>query len=503
MSAPVHPAADTAPARPAAPAAAAAPSAAAPPPTPAGATPPPTAEVPVSPVRIVVPAASLSQLPANVVINATVGEPLPGGRISLHIQSSPQQTLQVPWPNPPAPGALVRLRLAIAGQTATINVLHQAAHRPSPPATSQQPLARPSTQSSAQATRAGDLIRGTLQSAPNAIASAAGRPGPASAATAGAGPLGLRIIAINPPGQHRSIPIQPAPGPSVPGQSVLGHATTGKSPVSAGVVGPAASTLSFVNGGIVLDQPLRLAAGTQVIFRVESGRLPRAADVPISPLNTLANALPSLRDALDVLTVAAPDAAAAVRDNAVPSTGPRLATGMLFFLSALAAGTLQSWLGEAAAGRLQRLPADARIGNLSDEFAHLSRSATESLNGEWRAIAMPILHGDALANLRLFIHHGDAGEASEPAGTRFIVEADMTQLGPIQLDGLVPNSQRFDLTLRSTRPLSPQSRHDLSDLFTQAGAAANFAGHLTFEVQPALPTPALAETPRRSLGVFA
>lgn len=502
MSAPVQPAAaaqvqpqpaaDPTPAKPATPAPAAAPSSAGPAPTPAGPTAPPPPVVPVSPVRIVVPAVSLPHLPANVVINATVGEPLPGGRISLQIQSSPRQTLQIPWPNPPAPGALVRFRLAIVGQTATINVLHQPPQRPSSPPTSHQNPAR-----------VGDVIRGTLQSAPGANAANTGRADPSSAAPAGTGPVGLRITAINPPGQHRSIPVQVAAGQSVPGQPTTSPSTAAKSPVSGAVVGLAGSTLSFVNGSIALDQPLRLAAGTQIVFRVESGRLPLAAHIPTSPLNTLANALPSLRDALDVLTVTAPDAAATVRDGAVPSTGPRLATGMLFFLSALAAGTLQSWLGEAATGRLQRLTGDARIGNLGDEFAHLARSATESLSGEWRAMAMPILHGDALANLRLFIHRGDAGESGEPAGTRFIVEADLTQLGPIQLDGLVPSPERFDLTLRSTRPLSPASQHDLRDLFTQAGTAANFAGHLTFEIQPALPTPALAETPHRSLGVFA
>lgn len=493
MSAPVRPATTNqvpahppGPARGAAPASPTAPSASsvnstAPPASASGALLPQT---PTNTVTIPAPPAKLTQLPANTLISATIGAPLPGGRVLLQVQSPQKLALPVPWPNPPSPGTLVRFRLTIVGQTATLHLQPSATTAFDPQlaarAGAPSPAPRPTQ------LQAGDLIRGELQPpARTPTSTSTPTPNGPARSTDAARQVALRVLTINPPGQHQTIGSRNA--------------------ILAGVIraSPAATstTLSTAAGVINFYHPLPTPPGSQVLFRIESGPLPAAAG-GVSSLGTLTKAMPSLRDGLDALAMAAPHEASQIRDNVLPTTGPRLAAGMLFFLSALSGGALQGWLGVTAARILQQLPADGRGAHLPDEFATMARTAGESLNGEWRATALPIFHGETLNNLRLFIHRNTNDEDDNP-GTRFVVEADLTQIGPIQLDGLVRGEQNFDLTLRSTRPLSEQWRNDLANLFSQAGAAANFGGNLSFEVLSALPTPALAGAPHRTLGLFA
>ena len=67
---------------------------------------------------------------------------------------------------------------------------------------------------------------------------------------------------------------------------------------------------------------------------------------------------------------------------------------------------------------------------------------------------------------------GEEGEEGEVEGaTRFVVELELSRLGPLQLDGLVRQS-RFDLIVRTTSPLAAEMRRDILGIFDDSIAAS-------------------------------
>lgn len=55
----------------------------------------------------------------------------------------------------------------------------------------------------------------------------------------------------------------------------------------------------------------------------------------------------------------------------------------------------------------------------------------------------------------------------------------MSRLGALQLDGLV-RPQRFDLVLRSHRPVATELRQEIAEIFRNATTASGLAGDITF-----------------------
>ena len=86
------------------------------------------------------------------------------------------------------------------------------------------------------------------------------------------------------------------------------------------------------------------------------------------------------------------------------------------------------------------------------------------------------------------------GEASddEKNGTRFVVEADFTRLGPFQLDGLM-RQQRFDLMVRSRIRLDERMRRDIEAIYEEARGLTGFAGSIAFQTVDAFPVMPLEE----------
>ena len=100
---------------------------------------------------------------------------------------------------------------------------------------------------------------------------------------------------------------------------------------------------------------------------------------------------------------------------------------------------------------------------------------------------LPFLNGSELEPLRLFLRHHPDDESETDGdrrnGLRFVLEAELSQLGLIQLDGFV-RGRIFDLVVRSPQALTPDLQRDLRAIFTNAAVAANFSGKLDFQSTP-------------------
>jgi hypothetical protein len=155
-------------------------------------------------------------------------------------------------------------------------------------------------------------------------------------------------------------------------------------------------------------------------------------------------------------------------------------------------------LALAGAGR-----ADLRQ-RLAKDVSDLRRQASESVRGDWRIFTLPVLDEAAVQPIRLYVRNpredGKTGGQSQQ-GSRFVLDLDLSRLGPLQLDGLV-RGPRFDLVLRSREPLDPATKAEIGTLFRSALDGSGFSGDVAFVTTAQFPVaPLSALRPRLGLQI--
>ena len=69
--------------------------------------------------------------------------------------------------------------------------------------------------------------------------------------------------------------------------------------------------------------------------------------------------------------------------------------------------------------------------------------------------------------------------------TRFVIDLTLTELGHLQIDGLVGNkNKRLDVVLRTDTPLQPHMREDIRWLYTDALELTGLEGSVGFQAAP-------------------
>jgi hypothetical protein len=314
---------------------------------------------------------------------------------------------------------------------------------------------------------------------------AAATPGsaPAAALQAEAAPTVIEL------GQTvRATVVAPAATPGAPaaGSELTLRITSGALPgspatLAATVVqsGGPSTLVDSALGRLALDAQIDLVPGSPLTL--ERLATPARAGAPAAPASpTLGSGWPVLDDALAALDRAAPDLAAQLRADLAPSAAPRLAAALLFFMGVLKGDA--TWPGDpmglalTAAGR-----ADLRA-RLAKDVGDLRQQATESAQGDWRIFTLPVLDEAAVQPIRLYVRNqrddGKSGGQSPP-GSRFVLDLDLSRLGPLQLDGLVRGA-RFDLVLRSHEPLDPAMKLEIGTLFRSALDGSGLNGDVAF-----------------------
>ncbi|MBB3266119.1 hypothetical protein FHW79_003752 [Azospirillum sp. OGB3] len=195
---------------------------------------------------------------------------------------------------------------------------------------------------------------------------------------------------------------------------------------------------------------------------------------------------PAMRQLLATLAGVDRSAAQALIGTVMPQPNRKLGAAMSFFLSAIRGGDARGWLGEDAAAALEKSGQGSLLSQLEREFRSLQQQAGDPLPGDWRPYTLPMMDANGLLPIKLHIHpinseeDGKTGRKGGDKGSRFLLDLDLSRLGPMQLDGLVqPN--RFDLILRSHTPLSPEIRLDLIQIFADSIRAVGYIGGLSFQ----------------------
>ncbi|WP_247889914.1 hypothetical protein [Azospirillum brasilense] len=195
---------------------------------------------------------------------------------------------------------------------------------------------------------------------------------------------------------------------------------------------------------------------------------------------------PAMRQLLATLAGVDRSAAQALIGTVMPQPNRKFGAALSFFLSAIRGGDARGWLGEDAASALEKSGQGGLLSQLEREFRSLQQQAGDPLPGDWRPYTLPMMDANGLMPLKLHIHpinseeDGKTGRKGGDKGSRFLLDLDLSRLGPMQLDGLVqPN--RFDLILRSHTPLAPEIRLDLIQIFADSIRAVGYIGGLSFQ----------------------
>ena len=212
----------------------------------------------------------------------------------------------------------------------------------------------------------------------------------------------------------------------------------------------------------------------------------------------------ALQEVIDAATVSNPQIAAQFISTAVPNTGVTLTAGMALFLSILTRGTMPEWLGPDVVRLMESANRQALLSQLSDDFIQIVRLAGEPANSEWRVAMLPLLHDGSLQQIRLYLRerYGGGKSGDENQGTRFVIEASLSHLGNIQLDGLV-RPARFDLMVRTQKLLPRTMRTEIASLFAQANEEFGVRGRINFQVQSRFSVDPLDELSDHAVGVYA
>jgi len=276
---------------------------------------------------------------------------------------------------------------------------------------------------------------------------------------------------------------------------VIGHEQSGETVVKT-VLGTVKLSIPTPSG-----QGATLPVGTQFNLQLEaitqpkpSANMPLAAAVLSSapaPLSELSMNWRGLREAVEVIAQTQPQLAAQIIDNVIPKPGPKMASAMLFFVSALRGGDVRQWLGDRAIEILEQNNRGDLVKKLSAEFGTLRQFFVNSPSPNWQAVFVPVHDGMNWQQARLFVKKEPQGSAAgEKIGTRFIMEVELSRMGPMQFDGLVrkrSGKSHFDLIIRSRDVLSTEHQQNIRDIYQSASDLTGFIGGLSFQTVTPFP----------------
>jgi hypothetical protein len=169
----------------------------------------------------------------------------------------------------------------------------------------------------------------------------------------------------------------------------------------------------------------------------------------------------------------------------------KIPAALLFFMAAVRAGDLGGWLGERALNALRRdstIKAGDILSRIGRDFSGLTRMADQPVSQDWRAMAFPFLYQGDLTKIHLYYRHQDAqkhkdSDSPDEKSTRFIFDLHLSQMGDVQLDGLM-KSKRLDMVVRSEQPFSATMQQEMRRAYHAALEAGGLHGDLLFQNRP-------------------
>lgn len=196
---------------------------------------------------------------------------------------------------------------------------------------------------------------------------------------------------------------------------------------------------------------------------------------------------PALQDAYQTLAQSNP-AIAQVISNVTPnaSTPAQITPAAMFFIAAARGGDIGSWLGEKTIDALRRSDRGNILSRLAQDGGLLSRLSAEPVSPEWRAITLPMFSEGEMQKMALFYRHEEGRadqEDQKGKQTRFVFDLNLSQMGPVQLDGLFRET-RLDVVLRTEQHFNQHMQSEMRQLYASALRDTQITGELSFQSSP-------------------
>jgi len=411
---------------------------------------------------------SPTPLPVGVSVSLQVNSPGPPLQITLQVQPGTTGSTGTPLQNQAAAPTNTATPPSTAGANpVTTQITQGSVLQATVTGASENPAAS-ATANSAQST----TTSAGAPTAPNAFS-------PAATTLQNGAELTLRILAAAPPAGV----LQPA------------TATGGNPLLTASIIGhtPAGNPIARVDGAeLTLAVTSPLPVGSRLSLELlnlqpalRTGGNPTPA--PIDPWQTL-------REVMAILQSGDAGMTRQAAEVLLPTVGPRLAPGMLFFLSAILTGDIRRVLGDDAHRLLSR-SAPALLDRLSGELTQMQRLAGESAGPDWRSFFIPINTSNGLEQVRFHLYKGDdeTADGEDRTGTRFVIEVNMSRLGAFQFDGFARPDQ-VDLVVKTHNELPQTMRDEIREIYTNTLSAMGFAGYIAFRVTPSFDTAPVEST---------
>jgi hypothetical protein len=453
--------------------------------------------------------------PAGAAILTANGQPLGYG--ALRAAGTP---VPAPLPGTPAPPTPAAPSTEIAlGQTVRATVVTPAGTADAPPAGSQLTLrlsvpaqaASPAIPATGTVAPSAGTPTSTLAAAPAtpevnasstpvATAGAAANP-PATGATPPLASIAGAPVATTatPPTRFVAVPVAPATSGGAPTPAPI-------TPVILGTIGQTSGAVTLLEtpaGLLSLEQHLDLAPGTLVNLQrldVPAGAAPPSPSAQALASPALGSGWPALDDTLKTLDRVAPGLASQMRADLTPTTAPRLAATLLFFVGVLKGAA--DWPPDSVNAALTTAGRGDLRTRLQKDVSEMRRVSADGTKTDWRVLTLPVLDENAVQPVRLYVRRDTDGQTSQQRderGSRFVLDLDMSRLGALQLDGLVRKG-RFDLVLRSHEPMAADVKTDMASIFRNSLAASGFTGDIAFVTTARFPVAPLEEL-RPHLGI--
>jgi hypothetical protein len=285
-----------------------------------------------------------------------------------------------------------------------------------------------------------------------------------------------------PPGTTINVRIVSATPPNTPSPSNI---AISQGAIIGTVIGATTSGLPIVEtstNDIALSTQNPMPRGTQLTLQIID--TPKFLSGMPEPTSLVLNQQwETLREVMAALRSTDPATARHMAQNVLPQAGGPMTTGVLFFLSAMLTGDVRRWMGEDSVRILQRTSGNL-LERLSQDLGDMRRMAIEPAGQEWRSYLIPILSGNDLEQLKLFIR-GERDQKSENEKSsgqklRFVIEIEFSRLGPFQFDGL-SQDRSIDLMVRTRDPLSKRMRDDIRRIYADTISALGFSGTIDFQ----------------------
>lgn len=245
-----------------------------------------------------------------------------------------------------------------------------------------------------------------------------------------------------------------------------------------------------------------LTTGTQLTIKVEANSTASVINVVLAPeaarantVSTLGTQWTTLLQALQTLDQNSPAQAADLR-NRLPQLA-NILPGILTFTDALRRSRPEDQVA-AIAGRDTANLLKALGVDLSGDTQHLSqlqqRNHAENGDPQWRGTLFPYVEavGEDPRQGGFFWRREKEDDPRSPTNTRFVVELDMSAIGPVQLDGLVSYPEVWLKLRRTTAPESGFTE-DLQNLVTSTLQSFGLSGGIAVEVSSQFPVNPRAE----------